>query len=246
VEKGYRKTLFEDYADSFKNDTGRFDHSAAEKWEPCLAYYLKNWLRAEKDAHIIDLGCGDGRIIYLLQRMGYTNVVGVDISESQLRIARQVSNRVVNADVLEYLTNTSKKYDLILSLDLIEHLTKDEVLKFLDLCKARLNTSGRLILQTPNASSPFFGDVRYGDFTHELCFTPKLLSQLVSRAGFADIECRETGPVPAGYSFRSSIRYVLWQLIRMFFCLVQMTETGGCGQRIYTRVFLMSAVKCND
>ncbi len=241
MEKDYRKLLYEDYADSFKNDTGQFDHPAAEKWAPCLAYYLKNWLPVAKDAHIIDLGCGEGRIIYLLQRMGYTNVEGVDISESQLRIARQVSDRVVKADVLAYLKDTSKNYDLILSFDLIEHLKKDEVLKFLNLCEARLNTRGRLILQTPNASSPFFGDVRYGDFTHELCFTPRLLSQLTLRAGFADIECRETGPVLSGYNIKSTIGYVLWQIIRVFYCLVATIETGGRGQGIYTRVFLMAA-----
>lgn len=157
---------------------------------------------AEKEARIIDVGCGEGRVIYLLQRMGYTNATGVDISESQVR---------------------------------------DEVLEFLNLCKTRLNSSGSLILQTPNASSPFFGDVRYGDFTHELAFTPRLLSQLVSRAGFGDIECRETGPVPVGYSIKSSIRYVVWQVIRMIICLREMTETGGCGLRIYTRVFLLVA-----
>lgn len=241
MEKDYRETLYKDYADSFKNNTAKFNHVTADKWGPCLKYYLRNWLPAGKGAHIIDLGCGDGRILYLLQRMGYTNIEGVDISESQLKIARQVSERVANSDVIKYLKDTSDKYDLIISIDVIEHLQKSEALDFLDLCGAHLNNNGRLILQTPNASSPFFGDVRYGDFTHELSFTPKLLSQLLARACFTNIESREAGPVPSGYSLKSSIRYVIWRILRVLFCFMEIIETGSCDQRIYTRVFLISA-----
>ena len=234
--------MYESYAESFKNNTGRFDHAAADNWAPCLKYYLRHWLPVAKDVPIIDLGCGEGRIIYLLQKMGYTNVEGVDISESQLKIARQVSDRVVKEDIIKYLKETSDKYDLIVSFDVIEHLQKSEALEFLDLCKARLNDHGRLILQTPNASSPFFGDVRYGDFTHELGFTPRLLSQLLKRAGFDDAEVRETGPVPKGYSLASSVRYIFWKFIRMLYCILETVETGGCGKRVYTRVFLLSAI----
>ncbi len=241
MDKDYRTILYEDYAESFKNSTGRFDHVAADKWAPCLKYYLRHWLPVEKKARIIDLGCGEGRILYLLKQMGYTNVEGVDISESQLQIARQVSDSVVKADVIEYLKNTSAKYDLIISLDVIEHFHKGNALDFLDFCRSRLSANGRLVLQTPNASSPFFGDVRYGDFTHELGFTPRLLSQLIRRAGFQSTEVRETGPVPKGYSIKSSIRFVIWQFVRLIYCLLESIETGGCGDQVYTRVFLISA-----
>ena len=246
MDKDYRTALYEDYAESFKNSTGRFDHAAAQKWGPCLKHYLRHWLPVKKHARIIDLGCGDGRILYLLKQMGYSNVEGVDISESQLKIARQVSDRVVKADILSYLGDTKVKYDLILSFDVIEHLDKSTALEFLELCQTWLSDGGRMVLQTPNASSPFFGDVRYGDFTHELGFTPRLLSQLVSRAGFESVETRETGPVPRGYSLKSAFRSKIWWFIRKIYCFLETIETGSCGQGIYTRVFLLSAVKKND
>lgn len=245
MSKDYRTTLYENYAESFKNGTGRFDSVAADRWAPCFKYYLRNWLPIEKDAHIIDLGCGEGRVIYLLQQMGYTNVEGVDISKSQLKIAQQISKNVTQADILKYLKDSTNKYDLILSFDVVEHLQKSEALEFLDLCYVKLNERGRLILQTPNASSPFFGDVRYGDFTHELSFTPRLLSQLVHRAGFKSVETRETGPVPKGYSIKSSLRAIIWQFIRGIFRAFEIVETGGCVNPIFTRVFLLSAEK-ND
>jgi cyclopropane fatty-acyl-phospholipid synthase-like methyltransferase len=246
LSKDFRNSLYEDYAESFKNSTGRFDFVAADKWAPCFKYYLRKWLPVAKDARIIDLGCGEGRVIYLLQQMGYTNVEGVDISKSQLKIAQQVSENVTQADILKHLKDSTKKYDLILSFDVIEHLQKSEALEFLELCHTQLNDHGRLILQTPNASSPFFGDVRYGDFTHELSFTPRLLTQLVYRTGFEGAEARETGPIPKGYSIKSHLRAIIWQLIRGIFRFFETIETGGCANRIYTRVFLLSALKKND
>ncbi len=58
----------------------------------------------------------------------------MDINESQLRIVRQVSNWSLIADVPEYMKDTPNKYDHIQSFDLVEHLKKDEVLEFSNLC----------------------------------------------------------------------------------------------------------------
>ena len=237
----HRESLYEKYASSFKDNSGRFDSANADSWEPCFQYYARNWLPNDLDAHIIDLGCGDGRLLYLLAKAGYRNVEGVDLSDSQVEIARQISDRVSKTDALEYLTNSTELFDLILGFDVIEHLTKVELLRFLELCRARLKPGGRVIFRTPNASSPFFGEMRYGDLTHEIGLTPNLLSQLVAREGFFDIECRENSPVPKGYSYKSTIRFVLWQIVRLFYGLLNLIETGSHSDRILTRVFLLSA-----
>lgn len=46
-----------------------------------FAKYLK------KEGHLLDLGCGTGRITYGLYQMGYQNLVGLDISEPMLQEA---------------------------------------------------------------------------------------------------------------------------------------------------------------
>lgn len=213
---------------------------------PCFKYYLKGWLPTDKDACIVDLGCGDGRVLPLLkEKMGYGHVCGVDISSSQVKLARQHTPNVELGDVIEFLRTTPKYFDLILAFDLIEHLSKNEVLEFIERCYSKLNKGGRIVIQTPNAASPFFGTVRYGDYTHELAFTSNVLSQLLRRAGFSSIESRETGPVPYGYSVLSTIRYAIWQVLRLGICFWSTIETGGCGDKIFTRVFIQSGVK-ND
>jgi len=243
VNRDYKEKLYRDYAIAFKNSSGSFDYQAADKWLPCLKYYLRDWFPQKLNAKITDLGCGDGRIIYALEKLGYSNVAGVDLSESQLNLAKQVSSNVRKLDVLDYLRGSEAEFDLIVSFDLIEHLDKESVLEFLRECFSSLTEGGRMIVQTPNAASPFFGSVRYGDFTHELAFTPNLLNQLMSQVGFTAISSREMPPVPLGYSLLSTLRFLAWRVIHMVFGFIDVIETGSRGTAIYTRVFVISGVK---
>jgi 2-polyprenyl-3-methyl-5-hydroxy-6-metoxy-1,4-benzoquinol methylase len=243
MKDDYKKQLYDNYATSFQNSTGKFDFISADKSLPCVNFYLRGWLPRDFSSEILDLGCGDGRLVYSLQRLGYKNVSGVDISQSQLDLARQVSSSLHNQDVIEFLQQTARTFDLIVVFDLIEHLEKMHLLEFLTACHKVLKPGGRIVFQTPNAASPFFGSVRYGDLTHELAVTPVLLGQLMSRAGFSAIRAREAPPVPYVYSLKSTLRYFAWKIISGLFSLVDIVETGSRGAAIYTRVFLISGVK---
>jgi 2-polyprenyl-3-methyl-5-hydroxy-6-metoxy-1,4-benzoquinol methylase len=206
-------------------------------------YRLGKWLPDDKKAKILDVGCGGGELIHFLQQCGYSNVYGIDISASQVEVARQLIDNVLQTDALEFLAHTEESFDLIISMDVIEHLEKDEALKFIELIHKRLADAGRVVLQTPNGASPFVGPVRYGDFTHSICFTPVLLVQLMSRAGFDVCEVREVEPVRLGYSLLSTVRYIVWRLIRLTIIGVNYVEVGGAGDGVLSRVFLMSGVK---
>ena len=116
-------------------------------------------------------------------------------------------------------------------------------LAFLDGCCAALRPGGRLILQTPNAETPWGADIRYGDFTHEVCFRSNSLGRLMCLTGFVNIAGREQGPVPKGYSTASTVRWILWRLIRLSLQFYNVVETGAPGSGVFTRVFLMSGVK---
>tara|TARA_B100000963_G_scaffold361806_1_gene399828 strand:+ start:35958 stop:36728 length:771 start_codon:yes stop_codon:yes gene_type:complete len=240
----YRDKLYAEYSTAFKGADKNINLKEMESYWPIFKYSVRNWLPKSEEVNIVDLGCGNGTIMsFLKNKEGYKNVFGVDISESQIDLAKQHMPTAELGNALEYLQKSSMKFDLILAFDVIEHLNKDEALDLISLCYEKLNHGGRVIFQTPNASSPFFGVVRYGDFTHELGFTPNLLSQLLTLYGFVNIESRETGPLPYGYSLFSSIRYLAWQFLRTLLCLYSIIETGSCDDKIFTRVFIQSAIK---
>jgi 2-polyprenyl-3-methyl-5-hydroxy-6-metoxy-1,4-benzoquinol methylase len=242
-EETYRMRIFENYAVDFEDSGERFDEAAELRWGRAYHSYFEGWLPGSRDASIADLGCGRGRLLYFFRHQGFVRLYGVDASPSQVRLARQVVPEVVQGDVFDFLEQSEGGFDLVAALDLIEHLRKDAVLDFLDLCHARLKPGGRLILQTPNADSPWVSGVRYGDFTHEICFSPPLLARLLRLCGFVDIEARETGPVAWGYSAASTVRFALWQGIRALLRLWNLVETGEPGSGVLTRVFVISGCK---
>ncbi len=241
--KSYRETIYFGYSTHFQDAGETFCVHDADRWGKAYRWYLRKWLPDNKDVVIVDLGCGSGKLLHFFKQLGYANLKGVDISPDQANLARQVIPDVAHANALEWLESKKGEFDLIIALDLIEHFTKDEALRFLDLCFTALKTGGRLILQTLNADSPFGLQRCYGDITHEWAYNVNQLTRLMKRAGFIKIEPREQGPVPWGYSLNSSIRYLVWQFFQELLKFWNIIETGGPGSGIFTRVFLISGQK---
>jgi 2-polyprenyl-3-methyl-5-hydroxy-6-metoxy-1,4-benzoquinol methylase len=65
----------------------RFNIPSKEAFEYMARCYF-NWydpyLPKNKDARILDFGCGIGHFLYFLNKMGYSNFVGIDISPQQV------------------------------------------------------------------------------------------------------------------------------------------------------------------
>ena len=104
-----------------------------------------------------------------------------------------------------------------------------------------LRRGGQLIAMVPNATSPFGTMTRYWDFTHLAAFTPSSVRQLQRLCGFRSIEYREWGPRPHGLT--STIRYMLWQVIRGMIWFRLMVETASGKGGIYTADMLFRLTK---
>ncbi len=237
----YRKRLYEKYASKSEDSLKEQTLAEVDRWTRPYKKYLKGWLPEDKQAVILDIGCGRGRLLRFLSEQGYTHVTGLDVSPEQVRRAQKLHPDVIQADALEYLNENKGRFDCIIAIDIIEHFRKDEVMGFLDVCHQALRPEGRLIIQTPNANSPWGLPVRYGDFTHEICFSPKSLSWLLRECGFVQIRMRELGPVPCGVL--SSVRCVAWKFVRLVLAMYDMIETGSYGSGIFTRVFIASGIR---
>lgn len=236
----YRTRIYEDYTSGFQNEGKEFDIDEAMRWGAAYDYYFRGWLPESKESEILDIACGSGRLLHFFQERGYRNLTGVDISPSQVKLARQVVPNVFEEDAIEFLERKRCSHDLIVGLDIIEHFRKDEVLRFLDECFGSLKQGGRLVLQTPNADSPWGTVHRYNDFTHELCFNPNSIVRLMRLCRFREIETREQGPVPWGYSAKSTIRFLAWRAIRLGLKAWNVAETGSAGSGVFTRIFQVS------
>lgn len=242
----YRARIYERYASNFQSAPQMFEVEASRRWGKAYRHYLRGLLPARCAACILDVACGGGKLLQFYLDAAYTDVHGVDVSPEQVALARQVTPNVTQANVLDYLVENPGRFDLISGLDIVEHFRKEEALYFLDLCFAALKPGGRLVLQTPNAESPWGTHHRYNDLTHELGFNPNALSRLLALVGFDDIEAREQGPVPWAYSVASTLRWCVWQGIRAGLKVWNVAETGDAGSGVFTRVFLISGIKAGS
>jgi SAM-dependent methyltransferase len=239
----FRSSIYDQYSSVMQDRGEAFDIDAARRWGKAYDYFLRGWLPENKDAAIADVACGCGQLLLFFKDRGFAQIAGVDVSPPQIKLARQVIDRVEEQDILTFLAERPDSFDLITGMDIIEHLPKDVGLEFLRECHSALRPGGRLILQTPNLDSPLGPSVRYGDFTHETGFTPDILERLMRFSGFEDIKPRELGPVRRGYSLASSVRYVAWRALRFAIELFNTVETGARGSGVHSRVFLISGRK---
>jgi len=205
--------------------------------------YYGSVLPKEKTDKIVDIACGSGDFLSWLKNKGYNNIFGIDISKEQIERARKNigNNEVEMRDVFEFLKDKKDNFDMIIALDLIEHLEKEEILELLRLIYEALKTSGRLLLSVPNAETLFAGSILYGDFTHEIAFTRASLSQVLRLNGFQEIKFLKTEPIVHG--FKSFVRFLIWKAIKQLIKIYFLAETGSVGSRGYSQTLSFLAVK---
>lgn len=193
---------------------------------PYLKRLIGRHIPRDPNAVIFDLGCGHGALLYALKLEGYTNATGVDASREQIEAARKLNiDGVSQGDLMAAIQSMpDESLDVLIAFDLIEHLTKGELLSLVDEAYRVLRPGGRWIIHTPNGEGPFAGRMRYWDFTHEVAFTRTSLAQLLISSGFGEVNCYEDRPVIHG--MKSLVRAIIWRVIRLLMMLYVAAEMG--------------------
>lgn len=190
---------------------------------------------------MLDIGCGQGNLVRALRGDGY-DATGIDVSPEQVAIARACGiSQVRQGDYRNALLKAGGRYAAITATDVLEHLTKAEVLDTFDLVHGALSPGGAFIARVPNAVSPFGGYIRYGDFTHESWFTARSIHQLAMAAGFAQVSAFPCAPHAHGAI--SVVRTVLWKAASGLCKVALAAETGVVRGHIVTQNMTFAAVK---
>lgn len=190
---------------------------------------------------VVDIGCGSGQLVHCLLADGY-DATGIDISPEEVALARAAGlQQVRQGDYRELLRERPGELAAVTATDLLEHLTKPEVLAAFDAVAGALRPGGRFVARVPNAVSPFGGHVRYGDFTHETWYTARSVRQLAAATGLgiaAVIGC----PPPA-HGVVSAVRATLWKPVSGLLKLALAVETGAIRGHVVTQNLTFAALK---
>jgi 2-polyprenyl-3-methyl-5-hydroxy-6-metoxy-1,4-benzoquinol methylase len=147
------------------------------------------WLPIDKNARILDIGCGWGALLHSLWRAGYRRLEGVDASPEQAAIGNRLVKgrlRIHCRDGKEFLSEHRGEFDLIIMVSVIEHIPADEVVPFLNEARQALVPGGRLVLFAPNMANLTSMWIQFSDITHTTGFTEFSMQQVLDQAGFQD------------------------------------------------------------
>jgi len=172
--------------------------------------YKHNFLRylpKNKKASILVVSCGPGYFLNLLKQEGYTNVLGIDSFADKVKYAvkRNMNCRVERA--FGFLADHKHQYDLIFAEQELNHLTKEEMLEFLGLCRDSLIEDGTLIVYGLNGANPITAAENLAhNFDHYNTFTEYSLRQVLEYAKFGDIEVI---PINLYVFYKNPLNYIL-------------------------------------
>lgn len=195
----------------------------------------------DKNTRILDIGCGYGKNLIELQEYGYQNAVGVDISKQQVEFAKDLGcKNVILKDPILYLDEANELFDVVLLIDLVEHLELEYLIDLLQKIDTKLSPNGCILMQTPNGMSPMSPFI-YADLTHVRAYTPQSLRQLCRLSGLPDPSVYALYPTKAG---ANRLRRVIWKtvlnpLIKAFL----LGAHGGTYGGIYTGNILAKVEK---
>jgi len=119
-----------------------------------------------KDKNVLALGCGRGEeLAYAIENgANIKNSVGVDFSSAAIKIAKNLFNdkkldlpQFYTQDALDFVTDysskiknsESKKFDIVIMFDFVEHVPREELVKILLELRNLLKEKAILVINTP-------------------------------------------------------------------------------------------------
>jgi SAM-dependent methyltransferase len=147
---------------------------------------------------VLDLGCGRGEALAVLQRNGIPGR-GVDGSAEMVRSCRAQGLEAERGDLFEYLAQQpAGSLGGIVSFHVIEHLPASFLHRLVSLAWHALEPAGVLILETPNPLSVAVAARNFWlDPTHHRPIHPASLRLTFEQAGFEQIQRIDRNPFPA-------------------------------------------------
>ncbi|WP_282939476.1 class I SAM-dependent methyltransferase [Paenibacillus sp. RC67] len=146
--------------------------------------------------NVLDIGCGRGYFLELLKKHNIKGI-GVDSDPELVNACTEKGLIAYTDDAIKYLEGLEdSSVGGIFMAHVIEHLPAPLKIKFLKLCFKKLSQNGKLILETPNTTSPYvMHNLYYLDPTHEKPMFHETYKYIAVDIGFDVINSYLSGPI---------------------------------------------------
>lgn len=195
---------------------------------------LKKWSKKSPKATILDAGSGFGQYTYGLASLNSAySILGVDVKDEQIADCNEFFSKIGLGDRVHFevqdLTKykVDNKYDLVLSVDVMEHILEDEQV-FQNLY-ASMTNGGLLLISTPSDLGGSDSDEHDEDGAHGFIdehvrdgYNINDIQEKLSRAGFKNIQAKYSYGTPGHISWILSMKWPITMLgiSKAFFILL--------------------------
>ena len=200
------------------------------------AWYIRRELKETKKsigktASVLDAGSGFGQYTYFLSALSEGwNITGIDIEEEQIKDCNIFFNKIGcsgrikfdKADLTQFVN--PDKYDIIISVDVMEHIT-DDVQVFKNFYQS-LKTKGILLISTPSdqGGSDVHGDNEKSFISEHVRdgYSIAGIQEKLKTAGFSDVNIIYSYGIPGQISWKLSMKYpiALLNTSKLFFIIL--------------------------
>jgi 2-polyprenyl-3-methyl-5-hydroxy-6-metoxy-1,4-benzoquinol methylase len=208
-------------------------------------FYKYNYLAHfpdNRDIQILVISCGPGYFVDMLNRNGYQNVLGIDSMPAKVKHAQDRELNCIATDAFGYLERTGDSFDVIFCEQELNHLTKDEIIEFLNLVGTRIKPGGKLISHVLNGANPITGaEALAQNFDHYNTFTEYTFRQVLEYTNYRDIKII---PLHLYVFWKNPLNYILIALSSLYTLFFRISFIMyGKANRIFTKKIAAVCVK---
>ena len=159
-----KKDPFEELSSEWWDENGKFQslHKFTDIRIKYINRVISKYKKQDKKYRLdklecLDIGCGGGLLSERIARLG-ASVTGIDITQNSIEIAKMhafnsgLNINYINTDISLFIkNNSSKKFDLVIASEVVEHL--DNRILFFEEVSKLLKNRGILILTTINKTA---------------------------------------------------------------------------------------------
>ncbi|MDC3030216.1 class I SAM-dependent methyltransferase [Candidatus Pelagibacter sp.] len=135
-----------------------------------------NQFKDLKEKKIIEIGYGNGFFLDWAKKK-QLDITGYEINEIFHQKAK-LNHKVVLGEGVNISSEVNDKFDLIVLFDVIEHISKENLLIFFENLHKLLNANGQILLRFPNGSSAAGLEYFNSDLTHYTFFNKRSLKMV--------------------------------------------------------------------
>lgn len=184
-------------------------------WSACVAPIENSIIRIiknyKKSGKLLDIGCGNGRFLSLMQKLGF-DVWGCELNLNSKDFAPKFLEGRIFYNELSKCNFAAKSFDVVIMIQSLEHVNQLDEL-FTEIRRI-IKDDGIVFIYVPNME--FFEFRLFGPYYYNLeaprhlyCFTRRSISKLLSRHGFKVDRFFRKHPLEI-FSSPTSLHYGLW------------------------------------